>query len=96
MSKATARGFKLRKDRGWRMQLARHGTELANVLALAHFDRVDTPWELMRSDAFQQVVAAIAYPGAAATGMRGICCSSCRIARKPCRISQLSWGSKER
>ncbi|MCP9928016.1 glycosyltransferase family 2 protein [Cyanobium sp. CH-040] len=48
---------RLRKARGWRLPLARHGTELANILALAHFERFDTPWELMRSDAFQQVVA---------------------------------------
>jgi glycosyltransferase involved in cell wall biosynthesis len=47
---------RLRKPRGWRVKLGRHGTELANILAVAHFERFDSPWELIRSEHFQQVM----------------------------------------
>lgn len=48
---------RLRKPRCWRLKLGRYSTELANILAVAHFERFDTPWELIRSDHFQQIMA---------------------------------------
>ncbi len=48
---------RLRKPRNWRLKLSRHATELANILALAHFDQVASPWELIDSDVFQQALS---------------------------------------
>ena len=40
----------------WRLPLARHGTELANILALAYYKRFESVWELMGSELFQQIL----------------------------------------
>lgn len=40
----------------WRLPLARHSTELANILALAYYKRCESVWELMRSEVFQQIL----------------------------------------
>lgn len=53
---------RLRKPGGWRLALARYSTELANILALAHFEHFKTPLELMRHEAFTQVVARYGLP----------------------------------
>lgn len=40
----------------WRIQVARHHIELANTLALAYFERTESPWTLMRQPMFQEVL----------------------------------------
>jgi hypothetical protein len=40
----------------WRIQVARHHIELANILALAYFERTESPWTLMRQPMFQDVL----------------------------------------
>ncbi|MGL6133727.1 MAG: glycosyltransferase family 2 protein [Prochlorococcaceae cyanobacterium] len=47
----------LRGSCRWRLQLARHHTELANILALAYYQQFDSVWDLMRSDTFERLVA---------------------------------------
>ena len=46
----------------WRLQIGRHSTELANILALTFYNQFDSPWELMKSDAFKQILAAHQLP----------------------------------
>jgi hypothetical protein len=46
----------------WRLQMGRHSTELANILALAFYNQFDSAWELMKSEAFRQVLAAHQLP----------------------------------
>lgn len=41
----------------WRLQLSRHSTELANILALAHYNKCESVWELMRSNGFKTIVS---------------------------------------
>lgn len=40
----------------WRIQVARHHIELANILALAYFERTESPWTLMSQPKFQEVL----------------------------------------
>ena len=40
----------------WRMQVARHSVELANILAVAHYQRTASVWELMNSEGFQALL----------------------------------------
>jgi hypothetical protein len=46
----------LRASSRWRMQVARHSVELANILAVAHYQRTESVWELMNSDGFQALL----------------------------------------
>lgn len=46
----------LRASSRWRMQVARHSVELANILAVAHYQRTESVWALMRSDGFQALL----------------------------------------
>jgi hypothetical protein len=46
----------LRASSRWRMQVARHSVELANILAVAHYQRTESVWELMRSEDFQELL----------------------------------------
>jgi hypothetical protein len=42
--------------------MGRHSTELANILALAFYEQFDSAWELMKSEAFRQVLATHQLP----------------------------------
>jgi len=55
-TQATQIRARLFKPRGWRMKMARHATELANILAVAYFERTPSPWELMRSEKFRKTI----------------------------------------
>lgn len=46
----------------WRLQMGRHSTELANILALAHFNKFDSAWELMKSETFRLILEAHQLP----------------------------------
>lgn len=46
----------LRPSSHWRMRVARHSVELANILAIAHFKSIDSAWELMRSNSFLAIL----------------------------------------
>lgn len=40
----------------WREQLARHNIELANILALAYYERTESAWALMNEPKFQEAL----------------------------------------
>ncbi|QVL53547.1 MAG: glycosyltransferase family 2 protein [Cyanobium sp. M30B3] len=40
----------------WRIQLARHHIELANILALAYYERTESAWTLMNATTFQEAL----------------------------------------
>lgn len=42
----------LRASSRWRLQLSRHSIELANILAVAHFQTSESVWSLMNSEGF--------------------------------------------
>ncbi len=44
------------------MQMGRHSTELANILALAFYNQFESAWELMKSEAFRQILATHQLP----------------------------------
>jgi glycosyltransferase involved in cell wall biosynthesis len=46
----------LRSSSSWRLQVARHSIELANILAVANYKRTQSVWELMRSQAFIDIL----------------------------------------
>jgi hypothetical protein len=44
----------LRASSHWRLQVGRHSVELANILAVAHYQNTGSVWELMKSEGFQE------------------------------------------
>jgi hypothetical protein len=54
---------RLRASSQWRLQMARHSTELANILAVAHYQKAESVWELMRSKPFKDILEQHQLPG---------------------------------
>lgn len=46
----------LRPSSHWRLQMARHSIELANILAVAHYQQTESVWTLMNSDGFGELL----------------------------------------
>lgn len=40
----------------WRLQISRHGIELANILALAFYEKSESVWEFLQSQHYQELV----------------------------------------
>lgn len=47
---------RLRASSQWRLQIARHSTELANILAVVHYQKDESVWDLMRSKTFKDIL----------------------------------------
>ena len=46
----------LRASSHWRLQVARHSIELANILAVVHYQQTESVWTLMNSDGFGELL----------------------------------------
>lgn len=62
MANTASINARLKPSCQWKLQMGRHGTELANILALAFYEQFDSAWELMKSEAFRQVLATHQLP----------------------------------
>jgi glycosyltransferase involved in cell wall biosynthesis len=61
-AKPTTKEAQTKPNCEWRLQMGRHSTELANILALAHFNKFDSAWELMKSETFRLILEAHQLP----------------------------------
>jgi hypothetical protein len=59
---AVTREAQLKPSCEWRMQIGRHSTELANILALAFYNQFDSAWELIKSEAFRKILVTHQLP----------------------------------
>jgi hypothetical protein len=39
----------------WRMKVARHSIELANIMAIAYYEKFESAWTLMSSNSFDEL-----------------------------------------
>jgi hypothetical protein len=46
----------LRASSSWRLQVARHSIELANILAVAYYQNTESVWELIHSKTFRDIL----------------------------------------
>ncbi|MCP9778605.1 MULTISPECIES: glycosyltransferase family 2 protein [unclassified Cyanobium] len=53
---------RLRASSHWRLQVARHSVELANILAVTHYQQTESVWELMRSKTFEDILEQYQLP----------------------------------